>query len=729
MSEAFKVILTCEIAQLKNNIASAKKEISDLVKKTKNENKGFVDSFNKASEASKKALKTIGTAIAGAITALTGIAAATAEYRKNQDLLEASFQTAGAAAGTAKEVYNDLYRVLGDDGQATEAAQHLAQLTTEEQALSQWTTICQGVYASFGASLPIESLTEAANETAKTGELTGALADALNWAKLSSDQVKTAFNGNKKAMNAYNNAVKRGATQEEAFQAALDKCNTEAEREALIRQTLNAMYGEAAANYETNAAATLRQNEANAKLTEQLAKVGEVMAPILTVFTEFGTNVLAMITPYIENLAATYLPKLEEILNAVATAIGNVIGWVVDNWGIISTIGIIILAIATAFIVLQGAVALVNGVMTIMSMNPIVLIIAALAAIIAVCIIYWDEIGAVASAAWEAIVAAWNGAVEWFSEKWEGIKAAFAGVGEWFGTLFSGAWTSVETAWTGAKEWFGNVYKGITDAFSNVGTWFGDKFKAARNGVETAFSTAGTWAKDTWNKVKTGFSTADSWMGEKFGSAWSGIKSAFSPFISFFTQNWETVKGIFSVVKDVLSGNFKDAWNGIKGIFSSWGTFFSNLWDTVKKKFSNIAQSISEAMGGTIKSAVNGVLSGAVGIINGFISAINFAIDVINAIPGVSISKITPLAVPALAKGGIIDSATLALVGEQGKEAVVPLENNLEWLDKLASMLNDRMGGNQQIVLNVDGKQFAEISVDSINNLTRQRGSIPLVIA
>jgi len=59
--------------------------------------------------------------------------------------------------------------VLGDSGQATEAAGHLAKLTTEEQALAEWTTICEGVYATFGDSLPIESLTEAANETAKTG--------------------------------------------------------------------------------------------------------------------------------------------------------------------------------------------------------------------------------------------------------------------------------------------------------------------------------------------------------------------------------------------------------------------------------------------------------------------------------------------------------------------------------------------------------------------------------
>ena len=82
-----------------------------------------------------------------------------------------------------------------------------------------------------------------------------------------------------------------------------------------------------------------------------------------------------------------------------------------------------------------------------------------------------------------------------------------------------------------------------------------------------------------------------------------------------------------------------------------------------------------------------------------------------------------------MAQGGVVDSATLAMIGENGKEAVVPLENNLEWLNKLAGMLNERMGGNTPIVLQVDGKTFAQISCDSINQLTRQRGSIPLVIA
>ena len=104
------------------------------------------------------------------------------------------------------------------------------------------------------------------------------------------------------------------------------------------------------------------------------------------------------------------------------------------------------------------------------------------------------------------------------------------------------------------------------------------------------------------------------------------------------------------------------------------------------------------------------------------------AISVINKIPGVNIKKLSKLSVPKLAKGGIIDSATLAVVGESGKEAVVPLENNLEWLDKLADRLAARTGGSTPVVLNVDGKTFAQTAINTMNELTRQTGSLKLNI-
>ena len=63
-----------------------------------------------------------------------------------------------------------------------------------------------------------------------------------------------------------------------------------------------------------------------------------------------------------------------------------------------------------------------------------------------------------------------------------------------------------------------------------------------------------------------------------------------------------------------------------------------------------------------------------------------------------------------------------------GAEAVVPLEKNTEWLDRIAERLNGSMNSNAPIVLQVDGKTFAETSIATINQLTRQTGSLALNI-
>jgi hypothetical protein len=110
---------------------------------------------------------------------------------------------------------------------------------------------------------------------------------------------------------------------------------------------------------------------------------------------------------------------------------------------------------------------------------------------------------------------------------------------------------------------------------------------------------------------------------------------------------------------------------------------------------------------------------------------------VIGKIRGVSIAGISPFSglkdinvpeIPLLAKGGIVDSATLAVIGERGKEAVLPLENNTEWMTKLANMLYQRLGGNTPIILNVDGKTFATTAINTINRQTAQTGQLALNI-
>lgn len=160
----------------------------------------------------------VGAVMGGAfIAAVEG----TREYRNEMGKLDTAFVTSGHSSETAKNTYSALNAVLGDSGQAVEASNHLALLADNEKDLSTWTDICTGVYATFGESLPIESLTESANEVAKSGVLTGGLVDALVWAGIG----------------------------EEEFQGKLDACTTEQERQKLIMETLNGTYSEASEQY------------------------------------------------------------------------------------------------------------------------------------------------------------------------------------------------------------------------------------------------------------------------------------------------------------------------------------------------------------------------------------------------------------------------------------------------------------------------------------------------
>lgn len=192
--------------------------------------------------------KAIVTGTAAIATALVATAENTREYRGEMAKLETAFTTSGHSATAAKNTYTSLYSVLGETDQAVEASNHLAKLCQTEEDLSSWTDICTGVYATFGDSLPIEGLTEAANETAKVGQITGSLADALNWAGVSEDE----------------------------FNEKLAQCSTEQERQQLIQTTLTGLYKEASNTYKELNGDILSANEAQAKLTDATAKIGAV---------------------------------------------------------------------------------------------------------------------------------------------------------------------------------------------------------------------------------------------------------------------------------------------------------------------------------------------------------------------------------------------------------------------------------------------------------------------
>ena len=360
---------------------------------------------------------------------------------------------------------------------------------------------------------------------------------------------------------------------------------------------------------------------------------------------------------------------------------------------------VIMIAVGVLAILAGGimAVAIATGNLNLALLaNPITWVIVAIVALVATFVILWNECEGFRNfwiTLWEHVKALFGQFVESmrplidavvgaFKEAWEMIKAYWDLVGPYF----KGIWEAIKTIWSGVTSFFKNIWEGI----------------------------------------KLTFSVAKEILGMYFKLAWEGIKAVWDIVVSYFTMIWKNIAAIFSVVKSVLTGDFKGAYDGIVQIFSNIGSFFVGVVNRIIQLFSNVGSIIGETISKVVTKAINGVLKSAVNLINGFISAINVAIGVINAIPGVEIKKLSKLEVPQLATGGIIDSATLALIGERGKEAVLPLENNTEWMDALADRIAARNNMPSKIVLMVDKKELGYATINSINDITHQSGKLQL---
>ena len=241
----------------------------------------------------------------------------------------------------------------------------------------------------------------------------------------------------------------------------------------------------------------------------------------------------------------------------------------------------------------------------------------------------------------------------------------------------------------------------MTSALANIGAWFTDMFQKAWTGLTNIFSKLGSWFGERWNDVTSALSSVSNWFGEMFTNAYNAVKDA----------------------------------------FSSIGDFFSGVWETVKGIFVNAGQMVGEAVGGAFKSAVNAVLGTIENVVNGFIGMINGVLDVVRNLPGLGwIGSVSTVSLPRLARGGIVDSPTIAMIGEAGKEAVVPLENTgfIQTLGRVVSsaVVNAMAGvspqggfsGDGDIVIQIAGHEFGRVAIQEINKEHERAGQTLLKI-
>lgn len=304
---------------------------------------------------------------------------------------------------------------------------------------------------------------------------------------------------------------------------------------------------------------------------------------------------------------------------------------------------------------------------------------------------------------------------EWFVQAWDvvfdvlgAVLKILGGIIEFLVGVFTGDW---EKAWDGIVQ----VAKGMWDLLSSI-------FMFVWNVILS-------FLKGVWNTIVA-----------ILQAGWDAIVRIFQGLGKWFGERWKDVENIFSNVGRWFGQKFSEAWNGITNAFSNVVGFFRGIYDSIVSWFSNIGGAVATAVSGAFRYAMNGVFATIENAVNGFIGMINGVIGLINNIPGVSLGSIGYVNLPRLARGGIVDSPTVAMIGEAGKEVVMPLENTgfLQTMGRVVggAVVNALGGGLPQssglpsgdIVIMIGSREFGRFAIDEINKAQEQAGELLLNI-
>lgn len=420
-----------------------------------------------------------GVSFAGITAGFIGMAEATEEYRRAMGKLNTAYQSVGFSSDVAQQAYSGFYSILGDTDTATEASQLLSQLARNQEDVSKWTKIAAGVSGKFGDSLPINSLVESANESLRTGKVTGVLADALNWA---------------------------GKVSEDQMNAKLAATNDTAKRAQIIMDTLaDTYYGAADAFYANNKALIqARQNEvAMQKVTGALGEASVIakgkLWELLGVASDGSVStgsVLEWVLQKVEAFKAKietidvskYAPMITEAVQKVQTGIE--IAWKIISpileqtvkhadvlipavLGVVTAIsGVSIVAdVAGKVMTFVGTIKSVittvkaaGGIMSWVASGPIGLIIAGIAAAVVVVVLLiknFDKVKAVAQTVFGGIKTFITTLVDAFKSLGRQIKDAFWGAFNW-----------VKKKIQPIIDWISDKISKIRSGFEKIGNFF-----------------------------------------------------------------------------------------------------------------------------------------------------------------------------------------------------------------------------------------------------------------
>lgn len=584
--------LSGELQENQSKVAKSEKALKNLENQlddTEEEAKDFgsaLDGIKGLGGAVAKGVGVVGAAIGGLATAFLSTAESTRELRTNLGKVETAFATAGLSAQQATQTYADLYSVVADEGKATEATAHIAKLAKSQEDLSTWVNISTGVYATFGDSLPIEALAEASNETAKTGSITGALADALNWAGVS----------------------------EEQFQAKLDGLSTEQERNQLITETLNGLYSEASKQYQETNKDVIASNKAQVELSNTMAELGAKAEPIMTSIKNGFNQILQAVIELLngadfEAIKAGIENAFAYFIDTIIPAIVNGFQWIMNNkdiliagivaigtamlaWNVVTIVQGVVGAIKTWTTVTQGMTVAQTALNLVMAANPIGLVITAIAALVAGIIALWKNC---------------DGFREFWINFWNKIKENTSISVKIIKEFFSNLWSDIKKNWGLAVDWFKNIGSKIAEGFKNatnkVKNYFSDSWEKSKQ----CWSVAGDWFADVGSKISKGFNATTEKMKNAFSKGWENTKKLWGVAGEWFSNIGSKIVNGFKSIPEKIKNFFTSAWNNVKSAWSNPAQFFNEVKDKIITTFKELPSRMLSVGKNLVQGLWNGI--------------------------------------------------------------------------------------------------------------------------
>lgn len=549
----------------------------------------------------------VSSGIQAVISGLQNAVTESREFRSEMSFLQATADKTGASFDQAKDKVKEVYSVLGEQDSAVEGLNNLMTAGFDGDALDKITDQLIGASIQWHDTLKFEGLADGLQETLATGKAVGPFVELLE----------------------------RGGLVAEDFDEGLAKCTTDAEKQNYVLKTLSKLgLAEVTEGYKDSNKELVEGAEAQFEYEEAMAGVGAKVEPVMTTIKQGWADVLTAVLDTSDgvstsNLQGAIKDAFTWFIDTCVPAIKKAVKFVMDNkdeilaliagigagyaaWKAVTIIQGIITATKTWWATTEGLTLAQKLLNTVMSMNPIGLVIAAIAALVAIFVVLWnkcdwfrefwinlwEDIKKYAKIAWEAICGffskawewiqqAWSGVVEWFQNLWSSIKNVWSEVTGWFGNLFTESRKKVEDAWSSVVDWFSNLWSGIKNVFSTVVNFYVTTYSNAWKGIQKAWSTVVKWFKDLWSKIKNAFSSVGTFFRDKFQTAWNNIKNAWSNVVSWFKNIWTSITNVFSAVGSWFKEKFQTAWNNVKNAWSKAGSWFGSIWKSISNAFSS----------------------------------------------------------------------------------------------------------------------------------------------